>query len=301
MKLVCLFAVMVMVAADPWNGNPIAETYINLGAVDDKPSTYNCSAYAALFTPTGILHAPGIPDAVGTAQIIAQCEADHKTVSPLIAYQKLNIAVESWDTTKRLGFSWMINGVRPSDGVNVATEAISSFFMNADAQIEEAFSFYDDQALLGKASVPPFDARGLVYKYINLGAASDKTAPVRDCTKWANLFTATGVSNEPGIPPFSGTSQLLKACSLRSTKFPVLVPAIDAIFPVESWDTTKRVAFQWTLTGVDGNGVAYVVPSITVLYLTADQVITASWDYWNTDLLPPGVHSPLLHGKKLSN
>ncbi len=108
--------------------------------------------------------------------------------------------------------------------------------------------------------------------------------------------------------------------------------AAEDILPVMSWDTTKRVAFTWTLTGVDAKvskpirnhlpkfcqhrrhverlrpsnallsfflsfspspslssqGVSYVVPSITVLYLTPSKQITFAWDFWNTDLLPPG-------------
>jgi hypothetical protein len=286
MKIVCVLALVALAAADPWNGVTIASTYINLGASNNIPASYDCNAYAALFTSDGILHAPGVPDCVGTAQIAACCEADHNLINPLISYLDQTIAVQSWDTTKRLGFSWMINGVRASDGVNIATPAISAFWLTSDALITSAFSFYDDQALSAKQATPPFNPRSIIYTYMNLGATDKSTAPVRDCGTWAGLFTADGVSNEPGIPPFNGTDKLMQACSIRSARFPILVPTIDTVFPVESWDTTKRVAFQWTLTGVDSNGTAYVVPSITIFYMTPEKTITASWDFWDTDLLP---------------
>lgn len=296
MKLLCALALVALAAADPWNGVPIANTYINLGATGNNPSTYDCNKYAALFLPNGVLHIPGSPDCIGRDAIVACCEADHNAINPTVSYLDNTIAVQSWDTTKRLGFSWMLNGVRATDGVNVNTPVISAFFMNSQALIEEAFSFYDNQALTkGVATVPPFDPSVVIYQYMNLGAQNPKTAPVRDCNAWAALFEANGVSNEPGVPPFNGTASLIKACNMRSQRFPsIMVPTVDQILPVESWDTTKRVAFQWTLTGVDATGVGYVIPAITFLKMSPSQVITASWDFWDTDLLPPSVKTMFL-------
>jgi len=289
MKFVCLFAVIAVALADPWNGVPVAESYINLGAINNVPSSYNCTAYAALFTSTGILHSPGIPDCIGTAQIYKCCEADHALMNPLISYLQTLVAVESWDTTKRLAFSWTINGQTVKTGANTASPAISAFFMTADALIEEAFSFYDDQILSTgvKAATPPFDPSKVIFSYINNGAADATKAPTANCKSWASLFEATGVSNEPGIPPFNGTASLINACTVRSARFTTLVPVVLSVYPVESWDASKRVAFEWVLTGVDAQGVAYVVPSLTVLYMDKYMKITASWDWWNTDLLPP--------------
>ncbi len=53
-------------------------------------------------------------------------------VNPLISFQTLNIPVMSWNTEKRLGFSWVINGVRTSDGQAVYAPAITALFMNRD-------------------------------------------------------------------------------------------------------------------------------------------------------------------------
>lgn len=299
LKLVCLFAVVAIAMADPWDGVPVASAYINLGATDNQPATFNCTTYAALFTPTGILHAPGIPDCIGTAQIKACCEADHQVMNPLISYLDNVIAVQSWDTTKRLAFSWMINGQRAKDGTNSNTPAISSFFMTADALITEGFSFYDDQILSGTNNAPPFNPDKVIFSYMNNGASDPTKAPVWDCANWAALFEKNGVSNEPGIPPFNGTSALTKACANRAARFKILVPVVDLVFPVESWDATKRVAFQWTQTGVDSNGQAYVVPSITVLYMDKYQNIVSSWDWWNTDLLPPTAQETVTMNLKL--
>jgi hypothetical protein len=294
-------AVVAFSVADPWNGVNIANSYIGLGATGNRPDTFDCNAYAALFTPMGVLHIPGAPDCIGTAAIVACCEADHAAISPDMSYLDETVAVQSWNTEKRLGFSWMINGVRTSDGVNVATPAISAFFMTPDALIENAFSFYDNQALTKSVkSVPPFDASDVIYAYMNLGSKNPQAAPVRDCNAWAALFVAGGVSNEPGIPPFNGTAALVNACNLRSSRFPsVLVPTLDFHIPVESWDTSKRSAFQWTLTGVDGAGNGYVVPAITILDMTPDETIIASWDFWDTDLLPPDVKTMFLNKKNL--
>lgn len=301
LKFVFLLVAVACAVADPWNGVPIAESYINLGASNNVPSSIDCNAYAALFTPTGILHAPGVPDCIGTSAIVKCCLADHSSLSPVISFLDQTIAVQSWDTEKRLGFSWMINGVRTKDGVNVNTPAISAFFMTPDALIEEAFSFYDDQFMTTGVKGPaPFNPRAVIYSYMNLGATNAKNAPVRNCNAWAALFTANGVSNEPGIPSFNGTSSLVNACNLRSARFPqVLVPTIDLVLPVMSWDTTKRVAFQWTLTGVDSTGVGYVVPSITILYMTPTQQITESWDFWDTDLLPPSLQQEAVKTKTM--
>lgn len=38
----------------------------------------------------------------------------------------------SWNTEKRLGFSWVINGVRTSDGKDVYAPAITAMFMDTN-------------------------------------------------------------------------------------------------------------------------------------------------------------------------
>jgi len=290
LKLVLAVVALVAVAsADPWDGTEIAELYINLGAINNLPSTLNCTRYANLFQPDGTLHSPGIPDATGTADIIKACQASASQVGPLISFQERNIAVQSWNMEKRLAFRWTINGVRLSDSTNVAAPAITAMWMDEDKNIEDAYSFYDDSLVSGTrapgANDDPWNATELVNDYISMGS---RTKELRNCSAWAALFTADGVSNEPGIPPNQGTDGLIKACQIKGDRFSIMIPAAEDILPVMSWDTTKRVAFTWTLTGVDAKGVSYVVPSITVLYLTPSKQITFAWDFWNTDLLPPG-------------
>jgi len=71
---------LVGLSAAAYNSTQVAETYINLGA-GANPTNVNCTKYAALFTSTGLLHQPGVPDVTGTADIMKSCVADHAEVS----------------------------------------------------------------------------------------------------------------------------------------------------------------------------------------------------------------------------
>jgi len=280
-KLVLLCAGL---AAADWNPTLIADTYINLGGMNHDPTTVNCTAYAYLFTSDGILHSPGIPDAMGYQSIEQACQQSHSEVDPLISFQILNIPVVSWNTEKRLAFSWVINGVRTSDGKDVYAPAITAMFMNTQAQIEEAWSFYDDSQIQGRA--PPFNGSLIAKLYTHLGSMGF-SKQIGNCTAWADLFTDDGICNEPGVPPSKGTADLVALCERRVARWSTFLPSVQLEIPVMSWNTEKRLAFQWTITGQAVDGKAYVVPAITVLFMHADGSVYQSWDWWDDRALPP--------------
>ena len=137
---------------------------------------------------------------------------------------------------KSLAVAWTINGVRTLDSTNVAAPAITAFWMDRNANIETAQSYYDDSLINGGGSAPPWNATSIVNAYVSLGS---RTKELRNCNTWANLFTPTGQSNEPGIPPNNGTAALVKACQIKGDRFSILIPAVETILPVMSWDTSK--------------------------------------------------------------
>jgi len=281
----CLLAALVAAASAAYNSTEMAEVYINLGAGKD-PTNVNCAEYAALFSAKGVLHQPGVPDVTGKADLVKACEADHAEIDPLVAYQTLNIPVNSWNMEKRTAVRWTINGVRTSDHSAVSAPAISVFFQNKTGGIDDAWSFYDSRAAAGvSAPSAAYNASAIVQKYIRLGGSATLLPPT-NCITWAGLYTPDGASNEPGIPPTSGTADLKALCTRRSSAWKVLTPAVELELPVLTWDMHGRVAFHWTLTGVGADGNKAIAPAITVLFLDTDGKIINSWDWWNTDLLP---------------
>lgn len=281
-----VLAVAVCTAQAYYNSSEIADIYINLGANDDNPTTVNCTRYAQLFLPNGILHQPGVPDVQGWADIAAACQTDHAQVNPLISFQELNIGINSWDMTKRTAFSWVINGVRTRDQMEVFAPAISVFFQDKTGYISEAWSFYDDTLVQGtRQSSPPFNGSALAEQYTRLGSLGYVPAGA-NCHGWANLYTSDGVNNEPGIPPTSGSSDLQTLCQSRASRFKVYVPSVQEIIPVMSWNTEKRLAFRWTITGQTKDDNTAIVPAISVLFINTDGLVTQAWDWWDTTLLP---------------
>lgn len=256
-----------------------------MGELNRDPNTVNCTRYAQLFTSDGILHSPGIPDAQGWSSIIAACQQSHSQVNPLISFQTLNIPVMSWNTEKRLGFSWVINGVRTSDGQAVYAPAITAMFMNRNAQTEEAWSFYDDQLIkTGVATAPPFNSTQITNLYTSLGGLGKG---VGNCSAWAQLFTSNATNNEPGVPPSMGWESLTALCTRRVNRWATFLPSVQVEIPVMSWNTEKRLAFQWTITGESKDGKSFVVPAISVLFMQPDGLIYNSWDWWDDRALPP--------------
>ena len=156
----------------------------------------------------------------------------------------------SWNTEKRLAFSWVINGIRTSDSQDIYAPAISQFFMNPQAQIEEAWSFYDDSLVTGvRRAPPPFNSSAITELYTHLGSTGQSKVK-SDCAAWVNLFTPDGINNEPGVPPSSGSDSLRALCDRRSARWSVFLPSVQLAIPVMSWNTDKRLAFQWTITGL---------------------------------------------------
>jgi len=286
--LVLLALCAAAFAANDWNPTAIADSYINLGAQNHDPNTVNCTGYAQLWTSDGILHSPGIPDAMGWTSIEAACEQSHSQVDPLISFQTLNIPVMSWNTEKRLAFSWVINGIRTKDGQDVYAPAITAMFMNPAAQIEEAWSFYDDHAITPPSSVssPPFNSSLYTTMYTHLGSLGF-AKEIGNCTAWASLFTSDGICNEPGVPPTKGTDDLVALCQRRVARWSTYLPSVQLEIPVMSWNTEKRLAFQWTITGESVDGKSYVVPAISVLFMHSDGSVYQSWDWWDNKALPP--------------
>jgi len=275
------------VASAQWDPKTIAETYINLGELNHDPTTVNCTRYAELWVANGTLHSPGIPDVQGTDMIESACNSSHGQVDPLISFTELIIPVMSWNTEKRLGVSWVINGVRRRDGQNVYAPAITAMFMNPEAQIEDAWSFYDDSLIkTGVARDPPFNSTNITLLYTNLGTFGSAHAS-HNCSAWASLFTADGINNEPGVPPAAGFDSLLRLCESRVARWQVFLPSVQVEIPVMSWNTEKRLAFQWTITGQAKDGKSYVVPAITVLFMQPNGLVYDSWDWWDDRALPP--------------
>jgi hypothetical protein len=286
--LALLLFVAAVTAQSPWNSTEQAEIFINLGSIDSVPAHYNCTRYAALFTPDGILNTPGIPAAQGMTQITQACENSHGQVDPLISFQELNLPVVSWNNEKRSAFRWTINGVRVRDGADVSAPAVTAFFMDTTGLIENAYSFYDTSLVSGLPRVTAtFNATSLVRLYMGLGSFAHARM-MNNCTLWADLYLPDGVNNEPGYPPSEGFTQLEALCYRRSAMFSILVPSAQDIIPVESWDATKRLAFRYTLSGVLDDGSARIIPAITVLFMDQNMNIENAWDWWDESLLPPG-------------
>ena len=108
-----------------------------------------------------------------------------------------------------------------------------------------------------------------------------------NCSAWASLFTADGVSNEPGIPPSKGTEDLVALCQRRVNRWKTFLPSVQVEIPVMSWNTEKRLAFQWTITGQARDGRSYVVPAVSVLFMNKDGQVYNAWDWWDDRALPP--------------
>lgn len=210
-------------------------------------------------------------------------------VDPLVAYQTLNIPVNSWNMEKRTAFRWSINGVRTSDHTAVSAPAISALFQDKTGLIQEAWSFYDTGVVGPKGNVEApevkYNASVIVQKYIRLGGSATLLPPT-NCDTWVKLYAADGVNNEPGVPPNTGTDKLTALCQLRAKRWQVLTPAVEHQIPVLTWDMHGRVAFHWTLAGVGNDGNKHVIPAITVFFLNPDGTITNSWDWWDTNLIP---------------
>lgn len=272
-----------------WDPTPIVETYINLGELSHNPTSVNCSRYASLWLSDGTLHAPGIPNAQGFDSIVSACQQSHGQVDPLISFTTLTIPVMSWNTEKRVGFSWVINGVRTSDGENVYAPAITAMFMDSNAMIQDAWSFYDDNLIKGTrraSDPPPFNSTNITTLYTNLGNMGN-VHEAHNCSAWAALFTSDGISNEPGVPPAKGTDDLTALCQRRVARWKTYLPSTQLEIPVMSWNTEKRLAFQWTITGQAQDGTSYYVPAITVLFMGKDGLAYESWDWWDDRALPP--------------
>lgn len=271
-----------------YNGSLIAEMFINLGSLDRNPSEVNCPRYAGMFQPTGQLFSPGMVVSRGRASVEKACEVSHSEVSPLVSFQRSNIQVTSWNEDKRMAFVWTLNGLRGTDGSAVSVGAISTLYMNQTGSIQDAFSFYDDSLLRTgvRSDAPPFNGSVVADKYTRFGA-SGKVPAVFSCTRWAALYAANGVNNEPGIPPSSGTADLEALCERRYKRWNLFLPTVQEVYPVMQWNTSKRVAFSWTLAGVSSENKATVVPAITMLMMTPDEKIQQAWDFWDESLLPP--------------
>ena len=121
-----------------------------------------------------------------------------------------------------------------------------------------------------------------------------------NCTAWASLFTADGINNEvtlssaiavltlqPGVPPSKGTDSLVGLCTRRLARWATFLPSVQVDIPVMSWNTEKRLAFQWTITGQAVTGQSYVIPAISVLFMNSDGTVYNSWDWWDDRALPP--------------
>jgi len=265
----------------------VADQFINLGAVGEAPSTQSCDNYVKLFLPNAILHSPGVPDASGSDAIRQNCLQSHAAVSPAINFQVQNINVTSWNTEKRTAFSWYINGVRTSDGEDVQAPAISCLFQNPAGIIQYAWSFFDDTLIQGRERPrdQPFNSTAIVKYYTNLGNYGS-SATMRNCSLWASLFEADGISQEPGVPPIQGYDKLFALCQRRVARWKIFIPSTQLELPVMSWNTEKRVAFQWTLSGVTTDGQTHVVPAISMLLMSSDGLIQQSWDWWDDLKLP---------------
>lgn len=229
---------------------------------------------------------PGVPDVSGHADIAKSCATNHGEVNPLVSFQELNVPVNSWDMSKRTAFRWTINGVKTEGSTPVSADAISAFFQDKSGLIKEAWSFYDAGAVAGKqATKAPANISAAIDTYVRLGGTASLLPPT-SCKDWVALYATDGVSNEPGVPPNAGHDKLMALCQSRGSKWKTLVPAVQLALPVMSWDMHGRVAFRWTLAGVDLEGKKHVVPAITVFFLDQNMKITDSWDWWNTDLIP---------------
>ena len=218
-------------------------------------------------------------------------------LTPQINFVEKTIAVQSWDTSKRLAVSWTINGLKPNpstaDGSPTSVRAISALFLEKNQSIANAWSFYDDTPFTtGEAGPEPFNASSLIENYITLGAGySYPSSAFANCQAWANQFDPNGQSDEPGVHTRTGTTDLIALCKCRANSFKIITPAVHLQIPVMSWDTTKRVAFRYTLAGVDTNGNTAVIDAISVLFLNPDLSIVHSWDFWD-DKQWPAAYEP---------
>lgn len=91
--------------------------------------------------------------------------------------------------------------------------------MDQNKNIITAYSYYDETLVNSEGGLggQPFNASKVVNDYVSMGS---RTKELRNCNAWAALFTADGVSNEPGIPPNAGTDSLVKACQIKVRAHP---------------------------------------------------------------------------------
>lgn len=128
----------------------------------------------------------------------------------------------------------------------------------------------------------------IVRLYMNFGA-EEGTYTSYNCTAWAYLWNSDGVRQTPGVPPTQGWDRLTSMCESVRSQFTELFCDSSLNISATSWDTEKRIAFQWTINGVlYSTGDPVSVPVITTLFMDPDGTIQTAWDF----LDPSAISAP---------
>jgi len=281
-----LSALLAVTSAQEPDLENIIEKYMNFGENPNYPTDYSCATWSHLFQEDGVRQTPGLPPASGYTQINHTCTEDRemfKTFQGKTVSAPINVT--SWNEEVRVAFVWDIKGTK-ENGENVDVPAITGLFMGETGKIQTAWDFLDPSKLMPKQSEAlsvapkPLSNSDIVESYISFGGD--------DCTVWADLWTPTGTRNTPGSPPTSSHADLEKACTrVRKDGFASYEAEIDESQSSTSWNMEKRVAFSWTITGINKETSKHVsVKAISMLFLDKDGKIETAWDFLDPKDLP---------------
>lgn len=121
----------------------------------------------------------------------------------------------------------------------------------------------------------------MVDTYVNFGASASKP-DTYNCSKWVDLFDATGTAEAPGAPIAKGATQLNDDCEGTRGLFQHLTAYSTGIYPVG----TSRVAFSWEIVGTLNSSGAFVhVPAITTWQMNSDGKILHGQDFFDPSSL----------------
>ena len=90
----------------------------------------------------------------------------------------------------------------------------------------------------------------IARQYIEWGATEEATA---DCHTWAALFAWNGNHNAPGVPGVTGLANLAADCEARRAAFGAYATDVTRVLSAQSWNTEKRVAVWYNVTGQDAS------------------------------------------------
>jgi acetolactate synthase regulatory subunit len=262
----------------------IVQKYMNFGENPNYPTDYSCATWSHLFEENGVRQTPGLPPASGYTQINHTCTEDREMFKTFIGRTSSTpINVTSWNEEVRVAFVWGIKGTKEKGGENVEVPAITGLFMGETGKIQTAWDFLDPTKLVPHeltAGADPKPLTEIVESYVSFGGD--------DCEVWADLWTTDGTRNTPGIPPTSSHSSLEKVCTaVRKEGFTSYEATVTTSQASTSWNMERRVAFEWTITGiVKATGKHVDVRAITMLFLDNEGKIEVAWDFLDPKGLP---------------